>query len=165
MAIPAGLFGLLDNVVRHFLPSKAIPGAASPGLLALAAVLVHIARADGVIVKSEHDYVISLLVERFGLLPAQAHALFDEAEAADRESIGLVALLRPLRRTLDRDERKRLIRAAWGVARIDGAVHAFEDDMIWRSARLLDLTEAEISALREQELAEPLVSLSTTRAN
>lgn len=152
MASPMGLFSLLDNAVRHFLPTRLSPGATSPGILALAAVLVHIARADGVIVKPEHDYLIALLVDHFGLLPGQARLLLEEAEAADRDAIGLVSLLRPLRRELDRDERKRLIRVAWGVARADGVVHSFEEDMIWRSARLLDLSENEIASLREEEL-------------
>ncbi|MGI6244701.1 MAG: TerB family tellurite resistance protein [Pseudochelatococcus sp.] len=156
---------MVDNAVRRFLsrPASTSPAAATPEpvLMALAAVLVHVARVDGVIVKREQDYLVAALVERFGLPPADAQALLARAQDAERDSIGIAAVLRPLRRELDREERKRLIRIAWGVARSDGAVHAFEDDAIWRSARLLDLSESEIAALREEAAANPAPSATS----
>ncbi|MFC0217508.1 TerB family tellurite resistance protein [Pseudochelatococcus lubricantis] len=157
MASPSGLFSLFDNAVKRFLPTQVstspAPGVPEPALTALAAVLVHVARVDGVIVKRERDYLVNVLVDRFGLQPADAGALLEKAQDAEQDPVGIVGVLRPLRREMDREERKRLIRTAWDVARVDGAVHAFEDDAIWRSARLLDLTEPEITALREEALA------------
>jgi uncharacterized tellurite resistance protein B-like protein len=97
--------------------------------LAVAALLLHVARADGrlrgpdrarlAIAQEGHN--LAGLVEMFGL------------DALDAE-------------------RRELLAMAYTVAAVDGAVQEFEDDLIWRVGQLLGLTERDILAVKGDTL-------------
>lgn len=150
------LFSLFDGALQRLSGEVgSLPGSKA-GAVAVATLLIHIARVDGNIVRREYDYLVTLLEQRFGLSAAQARNVLAYADEQEKEALNIAAYVRPLRRELNREERKKLILAAWDVARCDGTVHDFEEDVIWRSARLLDLDEAEIDDLRAQAMVKSL---------
>ena len=50
------------------------------------------------------------------------------------------------------EDRPRLLAMAYRVAAVDGFVHEFEDDLVWRIGRLLGFGEDDIAAIREDAL-------------
>ena len=53
---------------------------------------------------------------------------------------------------------------AYRVAAVDGFVHEFEDDLVWRIGRLLGLDEGAIAAIREDALPQPRAGAAPARA-
>ncbi|HMN84851.1 MAG TPA: TerB family tellurite resistance protein [Bauldia sp.] len=105
--------------------------------LAAAALLFHAIGIDGVVSADERRRLAALLQTRFGLSAEETEELMEAAEAADREAVDLYGFTSVLKRRLDEAERERVIAMMWEVAYADGAVHEFEDNLIWRAAELL----------------------------
>ena len=116
--------------------------AADEDRLAVAALLTYVATIDGQLLDSEMQALEAMLSERFSLGPAEARRLIDAALKADREATDFTDFTANLRRRLDAPERARLIAMMWSVARADGEVHEFEETLIGRVAKLLDVDEA-----------------------
>jgi uncharacterized tellurite resistance protein B-like protein len=123
---------------------------ADDGRLAVAALLVHVARVDGRIVEAERARVTELLAARYGLdevdaerLAARGGALSRGAQLADLvEAVGRGPL----------EERRWLLAMAYKVAATDGAVEEFEEDLIWRAGRLLGFDDAAVRAIRAEAI-------------
>ncbi|CAH1661526.1 tellurite resistance TerB family protein [Chelatococcus asaccharovorans] len=120
----------------------------SDGRLALATLLVHVARIDGIMVPAEWARLETMLRDEFALTAADAEALAVQGDLADRGNADVQILITPLRRRLDVAARTRLLHLAWDLAQADGEVRELEDDLIWRLARLLDLDETVVAGLR-----------------
>lgn len=124
--------------------------AGSEERLALATLLVHVARIDGIIVPAEWQRLESVLQDEFGLTAADAEALVAEGDIADRGNADVETLIAPLRRRLDVASRTRLLRMAWDLACADGEIRELEDDLMWRIARLIGLDESIAADLRRE---------------
>jgi uncharacterized tellurite resistance protein B-like protein len=125
----------------------------APERLAAAALLVHVARADGRWSGPERARLVELVHSRFRLPPAAAARLVERADAVDRETDDVAALIDMIGRDLPEAERRRLLAMAYAVAGADGPLHEFEDDLTWRVGRLLGFDDAEILAIRDAALA------------
>ena len=110
--------------------------------LAVAALLTYVATIDGKLLDSETQALERMLADRFSLGAAAARRLIDAGLKADREATDFTDFTAKLRRRLDARERARLIAMMWSVARADGEVHEFEETLIGRVAKLLDVDEA-----------------------
>jgi uncharacterized tellurite resistance protein B-like protein len=108
--------------------------------LAAAALLFHVIAVDGMVSEQERTLLADLLMRRFGLDMAGAEALVREAESADREAVDLYGFTSILKRRLDEADRERLVEMMWKLTFSDGAVHEFEDNVIWRVAELLGVS-------------------------
>lgn len=120
--------------------------------LALAALLVRVARADGTYDPSEMARIDKVLAERHGLSPFQAAGLRTEAEAFEAEAPDTVRFTRALKAATDLEERIALMQALWSVALADGARDAEEDQVLRMIADLLGLRDVD-SALARQRAA------------
>ena len=133
--------------LRAFLES--MTGNDRPEVVATAALLVLVARSDGVLKEREEDEIRALLRTRFDLSDGTAAAVLDAAENSGAEVADLVE---EIARDLDADGRRALLAMAYRIAGADGAVQEFEDDFIWRIGHLLGLTDREIEAARQNAL-------------
>ncbi|MBS7697230.1 MULTISPECIES: TerB family tellurite resistance protein [unclassified Chelatococcus] len=149
---PVSLLALVRELVERVSSgdAKANANAADgdDGRLALATLLVHVARIDGVIVPAEWTRLEAVLREEFALTATDAEALVVQGDLADRGSADVETLIAPLRRRLDIAARTRLLHLAWDLAQADGEVRELEGDLIWQLARLLGLDEAVVADLR-----------------
>ncbi len=134
---------MFDKLTRFFaeiLTSDARMPDASPddARLTFAALLVHVAAADGLFSASEQRVVQDLLQRRFNLDAHAVKKLIAEAERRDREETDLSGFVSVLKRALSASERRRLVEMMWDVARADGKMHEFEENVVLRVCELLE---------------------------
>ena len=118
--------------------------------LAATALLVHAARIDGQFAEAERAKLRSILKSRFDLDETAAAELLAEATELEREAIDLYQFTSQLNRALDEKGRARLVEMMWQIAYADGVISEFEDNLIWRAADLLGVSQRERIALRNR---------------
>ena len=118
--------------------------------LALAALLVRIAKTDGLYAAEEVERIDRVLAHRHGLDPFAAAKLRTEAEALESEAPDTVRFTRALKDAVALEDRTELMTALWSVALADGLREAHEDRLMRLVANLLGLSDVE-SALARQK--------------
>lgn len=121
--------------------------------LAAAALLVHAAAIDGSVSDAERDKLHALVKQRFNLDDATTDELVAAATEAEQKAVDLYHFTARLNRSLDEAGRARMVEMMWQIAYIDGVVTEFEDNLIWRAADLLGVSQGERIALRERASA------------
>jgi uncharacterized tellurite resistance protein B-like protein len=109
---------------------------------------------DGRLTAEERSTLANFVGRRFRLSPREALRIIEAAIAAERSREDVDDAFDDLKRLLPPDGRRELMVAAWELAKIDGHVAELEDDLLWRSARRLGLSEREAEALRQSALAD-----------
>jgi uncharacterized tellurite resistance protein B-like protein len=122
--------------------------------LALAALLVRVARSDGHYAADEVAHIDAILKMRHGLSDTGAAYLRTEAEAVEAEAPDTVRFTRALKSAVPLEDRTALVEALWKVALADGGRDADEDRMLRLVANLLGLTDVE-SARARQRVTRP----------
>lgn len=118
--------------------------------LAAAALLVHIASIDGEFDEGERARLQRIVETRFGLDAAQARDLIDNAWESEREAVDLYRFTSVLKRTLDDDGRRQVVGMLWDLAYVDGQIHEFEENVVWRVAELLGVSTRDRVLLRRE---------------
>jgi uncharacterized tellurite resistance protein B-like protein len=118
--------------------------------LALAALLVRIARTDGLYAAEEVERIDRVLMHRHGLDPFAAAKLRTEAEDLEREAPDTVRFTRALKDAVAIEDRAELMTALWSVALADGLREAHEDRLMRLVANLLGLTDVESALARQR---------------
>lgn len=108
--------------------------------LAAAALLVHTVAIDGVVEEDEKAAVRQVLMRHFELSEEDARGLIHQAIEKDQEAVDLYGFTSVLTRTLDQPGRQKIIEMLWEIVFADGAVHEFEDNMVWRVAELMGVS-------------------------
>ncbi|HPE25909.1 TerB family tellurite resistance protein [Albidovulum sp.] len=129
-------------------PSPSLPVA--DARLALAALLVRIARADGSYAPEEAFRIDRVLAHRHALSPFAASDLRLRAEALEAEAPDTVRFTRALKDAVPHEDRIDLIEALWSVALADGQRDAEEDAVIRLAAGLLGVSDAESGMARQR---------------
>jgi len=117
--------------------------------IAVAALLVHLAGVDGVVSKTEQDTIKKILKGYFNLDEKQVSQLIEEATKVDKEAVDFYQFTSSLSK-LEENERIEIIRLLWQVAFADDYNHELEDNMIWRIAELIGVSNRERTILRRE---------------
>jgi len=118
--------------------------------LAATALLVHIASIDGEFDANERARIQQLVEARFGQSPEEARELIDAAKVSEADAVDLYRFTSVLKRRLDEDGRRQVIGMLWDMAHADGAVHEFEENVVWRVAELLGVSTRDRVELRRE---------------
>ena len=118
--------------------------------LALAALLVRVARSDGLYAAEEVERIDRVLAHRHGLDPFAAAKLRRDAEDLEREAPDTVRFTRALKEAVALEDRADLMAALWSVALADGLRDAEEDRLMRMVASLLGLTDVESAQARQR---------------
>jgi uncharacterized tellurite resistance protein B-like protein len=116
--------------------------------LAVAALMAHVADADGVTTPAERLRLQSVLSSAFDLDADATRRLVEAGRRSDREAVDFHGFASVLKRSLDADGRLRIVEMLWEVAYADGQVHEFEGDIVARVAELLDVPETDVATVR-----------------
>lgn len=118
--------------------------------LALAALLVRVARTDGLYAAEEVERIEKVLMQRHGLGPFEAARLRTQAEEIEAHAPDTVRFTRALKAAVDLPDRAALIEAMWFVALADGGQDPAEEQVIRLTANLLGLTDVESGLARQR---------------
>lgn len=140
---------MFDVLLRRLAAPAPAPAPAGADL-ALAALMVRLARADGVYAQAERDRIDAALAARFGLSPFAAAALRAQAEGLEAEAPDTVRFTRAIKEAVPLEDRAGLMQALWSVALADGARDAGEDRLMRMMAALLGLSDVESAQARRR---------------
>ena len=134
-------------------PVSAFASAGGAGILALAltALLVRVARTDGVYDQSEMTRIDRIAASRYGLSPFEAAALRTRAEALETEAPDTVRFTRAIKEAVPYEDRLAVIEAAWSVVMADGQRAQEEDALLRLVTNLLGVSDVD-SALARQKV-------------
>lgn len=118
--------------------------------VAAAALLVHMANADGHVAPQEQRRLHKILEERFELASGDARELLRRAEESEREAIDLYQFTSVLKRTLDEPGRLAVVELLWDVAYADGKADELEENTVWRVAELLGVSSRDRMILKRK---------------
>lgn len=118
--------------------------------LALAALLVRVARADNHYDPAEVARIDRVLCARHGLAPEAAQALRAEAEVLEAEAPDTVRFTRALKEAVLYESRRGILEALWSVALADGDRAGEEDAVIRLVANLLGVSDVDSARARQK---------------
>ena len=146
------MFESFRNFVTEFVDGGKHPSqfADNDYRLAATALLVHAAAIDGDMSKRERDTLRAVVKRRFALDDARADELIDKATAAEHESVDLYHFTSLLNRVLDEEGRAKVVKMMWEIVYADGTRDELEDNLLWRAADLLGVSQNERIALRQR---------------
>lgn len=118
--------------------------------VAVAALLIHMIRIDGVVTDDETVSVRAALDTQFGLSGDALDDVIAEATRRDNEAIDLYGFTSTLKLKLSAEERIEVIELLWLAVFADGVVNELEDNMVWRTAELLGVSTRDRMILRKR---------------
>jgi uncharacterized tellurite resistance protein B-like protein len=118
--------------------------------LALTALLVRIARSDGVYDPAEVRRIDRIVSARYGLTPEAAADLRGDAETLEAQAPDTVRFTRAIKDAVPYDERMAVVVALWQVVLVDGERDKAEDALLRLVASLLGVSDVD-SALARQK--------------
>jgi uncharacterized tellurite resistance protein B-like protein len=122
--------------------------------LAAVALLVHAATIDGDMSQNERDKLHFVVKRRFALDDALTDELIDKATQAEHEAVDLYHFTSLLNRTLDEEGRARVVEMMWEIVYADGRRDELEDNLLWRAADLLGVSQRQRIELRRRIAGE-----------
>lgn len=131
-----------DSETRHFREDD--------HRLAAAALLYHVIAVDGSVEESERARLHDLLKSLYTLDDDETDELVRDAETADQEAIDLYRFTSLLKDRLELAERERIVTMMWDLVYRDGELHEFEDNVIWRVADLLGISNRDRIRLKQE---------------
>ncbi|CTQ31645.1 TerB family tellurite resistance protein [Jannaschia rubra] len=118
--------------------------------LALAALMVRVARSDGDYADVEKDRIDRILIVRHGLNPDAAAGLRAQAEALEEEAPDTVRFTRAIKDAVALEERIDVIEALWKVVLADGQRDEEEDSLLRLLASLLGINDRDSNLARQR---------------
>jgi uncharacterized tellurite resistance protein B-like protein len=154
------------DALRKFLSDFA--GSESPDTFAVddyrvaaAALLVSLIGVDGAVDDTEKAALHDVLQAHFGLDEAETAELIAAAKAREADSVDLYAFTSVLKRSLDAEGRADVVEMMWEIVFADGEAHEIEDNVVWRAADLLGVSDRERIELKRRIAAR--APLSSTK--
>lgn len=118
--------------------------------IALGALLVRLARADGTYDKTEIAQIDGVLMLRYALDAATAQDLRRTCEQAEAEAPDTVRFTRAIKEAVPYEEREGVIAALWSVVLADGVRDRHEDALLRMIAPLLGVSDQDSHSIRKR---------------
>jgi len=122
--------------------------------LALAALLVRLARADGDYAEIEATTIDRTLSERYGLSASETAALRAEAEVLETEAPDTVRFTRAIKDAVPYEDRTQVVEALWKVVLADGGRDQMENSIMRMVAPLLGVSDRDSALARQRALGK-----------
>lgn len=138
------------SLLQRLFGAAPAPIANTDADLALAALLVRVARTDGLYAFEEVERIDRVLMARHGFGSFEAAALRAEAERIEAEAPDNIRFTRALKEAVPLEDRMALAVALWEVALADGVRGPEEDHELRLLTGLLGLTDVESASARQR---------------
>ncbi len=144
---------MIENFLRSLFSASPSRDDRTGPALALAALLVRLARADSDYGPTEQGRIDALLARKFGLGTAEAWELRAKGEAAEAGAADTVRFTRALKDAIPHEERGDIIEVLWDLALINGSRDTGEDALIRLIASLLGISDRDSALARQRVIA------------
>jgi uncharacterized tellurite resistance protein B-like protein len=111
--------------------------------VAAAALLVHVANADGSFTPDERARLAAALQREFEIDSAEAGRLIEAGRRADADAVDLYTFTSVLMQRMDEAQRLSIVEAIWAIIYADDGLHELEDNLAWRISELLGISSRE----------------------
>lgn len=118
--------------------------------LALTALLVRVARTDGIYDESEKQRIDRISATRYGLSASAATDLRTQAEGLEAEAPDTVRFTRAIKDAVAQEDRIAVIEALWQVVLADGKRDAEEDSLLRLVSSLLGINDRDSALARQR---------------
>ena len=118
--------------------------------LALAALLVRVAKSDGDYADEEVARIDRTLETRYRLSPAEAKAMRADAEALEGEAPDTVRFTRAIKDAVPYEHREGVVEAMWDVVLADGVRDTEEDALLRLVSNLLGVNDRDSALARQR---------------
>lgn len=122
--------------------------------LALCALLVRIARADGNFAPEERRQIQSVIITRYVLDEQGTEDLMRDAEALEAQAPDTVRFTRAIKDAVPYEERLSVIEALWSVVLADGVREQEEDALLRLVSNLLGVNDRDSAFARQRVAAK-----------
>lgn len=141
---------MLSDLLKRLTASAPEPLAPADARLALAALLVRIARSDGDYAAVEIARIDVLLADRYNLMPGQAKTLRAQAEALEAQAPDTVRFTRSIKDAVEYDDRLDVVEALWDIVLADGERDDDEDALMRLVAPMLGINDRDSNLARRR---------------
>lgn len=141
---------MLSSLLRRLTNPDASPLPAEDARIAIAALLVSAAHADGTYEGAEQARIEAVLGARYGLDGANAARLRADGEAAERAATDIYRFTALIKQHVPLEERTAVIEALWRIVLTDGVREAHEDQLMRRVTDLLGVDPRDGHAARQR---------------
>ena len=138
------------DLLRRLASPQPIPLPEPDARVALAALLVRIARADGHYAPEEVARIDRILATRYDLSPFEAVSLRRDAEEVEAEAPDTVRFTRALKDAVAYEDRAHLVETLWQVVLADGIRDPEENALLRTVAPLLGVTDQDSALARQR---------------
>lgn len=139
---------MIADLLRRMTAPEPKPLTHGDARLALAALLVRLARSDGDYAAIEKQQIDRALAHRYALSDSEARALRAEAEALEAEAPDTVRFTRAIKDCVAYEDRVHVIEAMWFVALADGSRDHEEDALLRMVAPMLGVNDRDSNLAR-----------------
>ena len=136
-----------------FQPSRPEPLAPSDARIALAALMVRVAKADHDYDAREIERILSVLMHRYGISREDADSLRQKAEDLEANAPDTVRFTRAIKEAVPHEDREEVVEALWAIALADGSRDAGEDGVLRLVVNLLGVTDRDSALARQRVLS------------
>ena len=141
---------MFDAFLRRLTAPQPDPLTGDDARLALAALLVRIARTDGDYAAEEVTRIDNVLRTRYNLGPFEVANLRRDAEALEAEAPDTVRFTRAIKDAVPYEERAQVIEALWEIVLADGTRDHEEDALMRLVAPMLGINDRDSALARQR---------------
>lgn len=145
---------MLERLKSFFsaLPDKPRGGTlkADDPRVAAAALMFFVIDADGVRAETERERLREVLAGSYALSGGELDEIVKAGDEAHREAIDLFAFTSVLNRSLDEAAKIEFIGILWEMVYADGEIHELEDNIVWRTAELIGVSQRDRVLMRQR---------------
>ncbi|QXT39202.1 TerB family tellurite resistance protein [Gymnodinialimonas ceratoperidinii] len=141
---------MISDLLNRLLAPAPEPLSQADARLALAALLVRVARSDGDYAAVEISRIDALLADRYDLLPGQAKTLRAQAEVLEAQAPDTVRFTRAIKDAVDHDDRLDVVEALWDIVLADGERDEDEDALMRLVAPMLGINDRDSNLARRR---------------
>ncbi len=141
---------MFAKLLKSLTAPRPRPLSAPDSRLALAALMVRIARADGDYAPAEIASIEHILARRYGLSREEAARLRSDAERLEAEAPDTVRFTRAIKAAVPHEERLAVVEALWEVVLADGTRDNAENNLLRLLANLLGINDRDSAIARQR---------------
>ncbi|MBV7410268.1 TerB family tellurite resistance protein [Maritimibacter sp. DP1N21-5] len=141
---------MFDRILNSLFGSEPQELPDTDARLALAALLVRIAKSDGVYESGEAETIRDILAGRYGLSYEDSRELLVEAEEMETHAPDTVRFTEAIKAAVPYDQRSDIVYAAWEVVMADGQRADEEDALMRMIAKFLGVSDRDSNIARQK---------------